>query len=77
MFFDRDTSVPGVVLERALAKASANDKSVEQELNANITQLNYELYKRGVADEMVRSMKYGQAKIIDGDELIPPLQNLF
>ncbi|MBS1764670.1 MAG: HDIG domain-containing protein [Bacteroidetes bacterium] len=71
LFFDRDTSVPSDVLERALSKASANDKSKESELNRNITQLNYELYKRGVADEAVRSMQYGQAKIVDGVDLLP------
>ena len=71
LFLDKDTSVKTLVMQRAWSKIDENDAAKNTLLRQEITLLANEIYKTGVADESVRNIEFGQARILEGIEMIP------
>jgi putative nucleotidyltransferase with HDIG domain len=71
LFLDKDTSVKSLVMQRAWSKIDEKDAAKNTLLQQEITLLTNEIYKTGVADESVRNIEFGQARILEGIEMIP------
>jgi len=69
VFLEKDSSVKNMVLQQALNKIDEEDNAKAAELRQTITILINEIYKNGIGEELLRSISYGQAKIVNGNEL--------
>ena len=69
IFLQKDSSVKNMVLQQALHKIDEEDNAKAAELKQAITTLVSDIYKNGIGEELLRSISYGQAKIVSGNEL--------
>lgn len=69
IFLIKDSSVKSLVLQQALNKIDEPDPKKTSELKQSITSLVNEVYRNGIAEELLRSVSYGQAKIVTGNTL--------
>lgn len=69
VFLEKDSSVKNMVLQQAFNKIDEEDFTKAAVLKQTITTLINEIYRNGIGEELLRSISYGQAKIVNGNEL--------
>jgi putative nucleotidyltransferase with HDIG domain len=71
VFLQKDTSIRNNILQAALNKMDEPDAKTASVMKTELIQLVNAIYKNGVAEELLRSMSFGQTKVIQGIELYP------
>ncbi len=69
VFLMRDSSIKSFVMQQALNKLTAENTEQYPALKQTVTLLINNLYANGVAEDALRSITYGQAKITTGNEM--------